>query len=351
MKASKEFLSRMCPPGDVPLSAACLGMSGVVAPGFRLRVGSSLAPSRCLRGCRVPLRACVAAVWWGRGWGGARMTRGLRPVGGLMGEAGCMVGVWRRSPGSRTGLAGVPCLAASACRHVRRAIGRHAGVLVFRLARCPARYLRSGGVPGRVGPPLAVALLSAAGAPPLSPWGPPGAPRVAAGRVVRAAWLRRLPVASLFELGHLALVPAFAYLPRGLPVLACRHYTPPRRASLLVSRPPDVGSLSGARGQARSPAGRQPGRWRVSGLGPGPGWGPGTCQMVFPWAVLPVRLVGHGVAGVPARPVPGPADATPGPTCWLSLELGDWGSRWGFGLGGVGCRGVARAGHWLRQSG
>ena len=199
-------------------------------------------------------------------------------------------------------------------------------------------------VPGRVGPPLAVALLSAAGAPPLLPWRTPPAPRIAAGRAVRAAWLRGLQFASPLGFGHLARLPAWAGLPRSLPVLACRHYPPPRRAWLPVSRPRDAGSLSGARGLARLPTARQPGRWRVLGPGQGPGWGTGDCQMVFPWAVLPDRLVGRGVVGVPARPVPGPADGTPGPTCWVLLELGDWGSRWGRGGGGIWCRGVAGAG-------
>ena len=67
------------------------------------------------------------------------------------------------------------------------------------------------------------------------------------------------------------------------------------------------------------------------------GSGPGDCQMVFPWAVLLVQLVGRGAVEVPARPVPGPADDTLGPTCLASLELSDWGSRWGCGRGGVWC--------------
>ena len=92
---------------------------GCGCPGLRLRVGSRWAPCRRLPGCGVPRRACVAAVCWGCGWGGARVSRGVHPVGGWSGEAGEMLGVWRRSPRSRTGLAGVRCLAASACHHVR----------------------------------------------------------------------------------------------------------------------------------------------------------------------------------------------------------------------------------------
>ena len=101
-----------------------LGHVGCGCPGFRLRVGSRWALCRCLSRCGVPRRACIAAVCWGRGWGGARVTRGLRPVGGWWGEAGGVFGVWRWFPKSRTGPDRVRCLAASACRHVRRAIGR-----------------------------------------------------------------------------------------------------------------------------------------------------------------------------------------------------------------------------------
>ena len=90
-----------------------------------------MGPFRRHPGCCVPQSACVGAVCWGRGLGGARVTRCLRPVGGWSGEAGGMLGVWRQSLRSRTVLAGVRCPAASVCRHVRRAIGRHAGLLVF----------------------------------------------------------------------------------------------------------------------------------------------------------------------------------------------------------------------------
>ena len=182
-----------------------------------------------------------------------------------------------------------------------------------------------------------MALFSAAGVPLLPPSRPLWAPCAVAGREVRAAWLRRLPVALPCGFGHLARVPAWAGLPSGLPVLACRHFPPTRQAWVPVSCPRDAGPLSGAHGLACSPVGRQPGRWRVSGPGPGQGWGPGDCRMVFPSAVLPVRLVGRGVVGVPAWPVPGPADATLGPTCWVLLEPGDWGSRRGCGRGGVWC--------------
>ena len=158
--------------------------------------------------------------------------------------------------------------------------------------------------------------------------------------------------------GSVAALPAGctasrAGLPRGPPVPVCRQFPPTRRARLPVSRPRDVEPPSVARGPAHSPAGRQPGRWRASGSGPGPGpgWGPGDCQMAFPWAVLPVRLMGRGAVGTPARLVPTPADGTLGPMCWVSLELGDSGSRWGCWRGGVWCRGVARAGRWWRRSG
>ena len=91
----------------------------------------------------------------------------------------------------------------------------------------------------------------------------------------------------------------------GLPVPVCRQFPPPRWAWLPVSRTRDVGPPLVARGPARS------------GPAPGPGWGPGDCQMAFPWTVLPVRLVGCGAVGTPARLVPGPADGNPGPMCWV----------------------------------
>ena len=102
----------------------------------------------CLPGRCVPWCAGVAAVCWSRGWSGACLTRGLRLVGGQWGGVGDMPGTWRRSPRSSTGLASVQCLAAFACGHVRRVIGWLAGVLAPRLARHPARYLRSGRSPG-----------------------------------------------------------------------------------------------------------------------------------------------------------------------------------------------------------
>ena len=49
--------------------------------------------------------------------------------------------------------------------------------------------------------------------------------------------------------------------------------------------------------------------------------------------------------------MPRPPDGTPGQMCWVSLELGDWGSQWRCRRGGVQCQGVARAGGWLRRSG
>ena len=66
MKASKESSSRVCPPGDVPLSAAGLGMSGVVAraldsacAGGGPRVGAS--PDAASPGAPASLR-CAGAV-------------------------------------------------------------------------------------------------------------------------------------------------------------------------------------------------------------------------------------------------------------------------------------------------
>ena len=169
-------------------------------------------------------------------------------------------------------------------------------------------------VPGRVGPPLAVALLSAVEIPPFPPWRLPWAPRVVAGGLVRAAWLRR---------------PSFA---------------PPPGCGLATR------ALARAGLPGRRTAGSQPGRWHVSGpdLGPGPGWGPGNCGMVFLWAVVPARLVGRGAVGVPARLVPGPADGLPGLMRCVSPEPVDWGSQWGCGRGGAQCRG---AGRWWCRSG
>ena len=76
----------------------------------------------------------------------------------------------------------------------------------------------------------------------------------------------------------------------------------------------------------------------------GAGWGPGDCQMALLWAVLPVRLVGLGVDGVPVWPAPGLVDGTLGSTCRVLLEPRDWGSRRGCGRGGAWCRGVGLVG-------
>ena len=91
-----------------------------------------------------------------------------------------------------------------------------------------------------------------------------------------------------------------------------------------MSHPRDVGPPSVAHCPARSPAGRQPVPWRASGPRPGtgPGSGLGDCQMAFPWAVLPVRPVGRGAVGAPARLVPGPADGTPGRCAGCRRSLG-----------------------------
>ena len=100
-----------------------------------------------------------------------------------------MLGVRHWFVRSCTRLASVRCLVVSACRHVR-----WPGTLVFLLVCPPWAVSLFGVVLGRVGPPLVVALLSAAGVPPFPPWRPPWAPGLVAGRAVRAAWLRRLPV-------------------------------------------------------------------------------------------------------------------------------------------------------------
>ena len=117
---------------------------GCVCPGFELRAGSRWAPWWCLPGCSVPRLICVVAMCRGRGWGGARVTRGLRLVGGRGRGGGGMLGVRHRYPRSRTRLASVRYLVASACRHVRRAIRWRTDTLLFWLARPAARYLRSG---------------------------------------------------------------------------------------------------------------------------------------------------------------------------------------------------------------
>ena len=149
-----------------------------------------------------------------------------------------------------------------------------------------------------------MALLSAVGFPPFPPRRPPWAPRVVAGRAMRVAVLRRSSVA---------------------PSPGCGL---PTRASIRAGFP------------GQRTAGCQPGRWGVAGpgLGSGPGWGPGDCEMIFLWAAVLARLVGGGAAPMPVQLVPGPADRPPGPIRWVSPQLGDWGSRSGPGLGGARCR-------------
>ena len=115
-----------------------LGRVGCGFPGFRLSAGSRWASWWRLSRC-----AWVNVMRRGRGGGGTRATRGLRPVGGWWGEAGGMLGARHWFVRSRTRLASVWCLVASGCRHVWRA-----GTLVFWLVRPPARYFRVGWSPG-----------------------------------------------------------------------------------------------------------------------------------------------------------------------------------------------------------
>ena len=250
-----------------------------------------------------------------------------------------------------TGVASIRCLAAFACRHVQWAIGWRAGVLGAWLACHPARYLRSGWSPGVYVRRWQGCVFPLSGA----PWFICGVHRGLLA-LWPGGWCGWRGCVVFYwrcqtGFGHLARVPAWAGLPCGLPVLACCHSSPPSRAMPPVSRPRDAGPPSGACGLACLPAGCRPGRWRAPAPGPGPGWAPGDCQMVLLWAVLPVRLLGRGVDGVPVWPVPGHADGTLGSTCRVPLEPGDLGSRLGCGHGDAWCRGVARAGRWWRRSG
>ena len=296
-------------------------------------------PPRILGPLVCPCCCGVLGPWMERCLRDPRSApRGRAVEGGV----GGMPSAQRLSARSRTGMANVHCLAAFVCRYVRRAISRRLGLLVARLARHPSYVCPPWVVLARLGAPLAPVLLSAAGVPPHPLWPlhpcPPWDLRVVAGRAVRVARLRRLFLASRHGFGHLVRVLAWAGFPCGLPVFACYHSPPRQRAMLPASRPPDAAPPSGARGLASSPAGRRPGRCRAPGLGPGPGWGPGNCQMALSWAVLPVRLVGLGVDGVPVRPAPGLMDGTLGSTCRVPLESGDWRSQWGCGRGGAWCR-------------
>ena len=160
------------------------------------------APCRRLPGRGVPRRACVAAACWGRGWGGARVTRGLCPViGWWVGGGGAACSVFPVGPPGP--VPGWPACGASLLLRAVMSGGRLAGMLACCMFRWPVTPLGSplGVVPGRLDPPLAAALLSAAEAPLLLPWSTPWAPGVAAGRAVRARgcvvffWRRRLGLA------------------------------------------------------------------------------------------------------------------------------------------------------------
>ena len=295
-------------------------------------MGLRWALCRCLPGCCVPKCACVAAVCWGRGWSGARVTRGLCPVGRWCGGVG---GTPAPGVGLPVHVTGWPTSGASLLLRVATSGGRFAGVLACLLFGCavPPLGISALGGPQRLGPPLAAVLPSATGVPPLPPWRPPWATDGAAASSLIGVATRVWQSGRGTGLG---------WPPICLPVPARCHSPWLLRAVLPVPRPRDAGPLLGARGPVRLSAGR----WRAPGPGPGPGWGPADCQMVLPWAVLPVRLLGRGVDGVRVRPVPGPADGTLGLTCRVPLEPGDWGSRWGCGRGGARCPGVARAGRW-----
>ena len=139
MKASKEASSRLCPPGDVSLSAARRGVSGVVSRASDF----ARAPAGPRAGAFPSALAltCCAAV--------TKRVASARPAGcaqwavGGGGGGGGMLGVRHSFVRSRTRLASFRCLVASACRHVRRA-----GTRLFRLVRPPARYLCVGWSPG-----------------------------------------------------------------------------------------------------------------------------------------------------------------------------------------------------------
>ena len=247
----------------------------------------------------------------------------VAPPGRLVGR-----GRWHaRRPAS---VPEVPYQVGQACRHVRRAIGPRAGALVFWLARPPLGISARGGP--RAGRSAAGSGASVrCGGPPVSSvavivgsshGGWAGAAGGVAALSASCAASRVWPSGTGAGLGWPPTWPASPRLPSVLSAAAgLAAGVPPLQCGIPVgsSRP---------RAFAR---GASAGTVACVGSGSGSGPGPGDCQMAFPWAVLPVWQVGGGAVGTPALPVPGPADGTPGPTCWVLLELGDWGSRWGCG--------------------
>ena len=204
-------------------------------------------------------------------------------------------GVRHWSPRSRTRLASVRCLVASACRHVRRAIGRRPGTLVIWLARSPlgifarggpraGRSAAGGGASVCCGGPPASSVASTMGSSPCGWAG--GAGGVAAPPAYCAA-SRFGPSGTGVGPGWPPTWPASARVP---PV-------PSAEAGLAAGVPPSgcrnpVGSSrpgASARGASAGTVARV-----GSGFGSQSGLGAGHSRMAFPWAVLPVQLVAGG---------------------------------------------------------
>ena len=211
MKASKESSSRLCPLGDVSLSAARWGVWGVAS-----RVSDTARVSGGYRGGAPPGVLASARR--------ARFARGAAPAQSwLMVGGGC--------PHTRCPALGlqIPCQA-----------GQRSTPRRLRVPLCPVgrhSALPAAQPPCQV-PPLVFALVSVAVAPAFLPR-PPQAPRAAVGLAVQAAGLHRSLVA----------------LPLG------RGFPP--RAAAQVGFP-------GPRA-----AGRPPGPWCCAGSGPGPWPGAG----------------------------------------------------------------------------
>ena len=205
------------------------------------------------------------------------------------------------------------------------------------LAGPSPRYVSPlGVVPGQVGPPLAVALLSAAGVPTLPPRRPRGFLALwldrRCGRLgCLVCQLRRRSDVAIWHGCRPGLASHVACQCSCAAISLCRG-GPGCRCPALGMWDPVSSSQPGA-----FACGALAGTMACVGSGSRSGLGSGDCQMVFPWAVLTVWLMGRGVVGVPARPVPGSADGAPELRCWVLLELGDLGSRRRCGRGGVWC--------------